>query len=554
MPDKHFKPPEVIGPYREVRLIATGGMGFICKAVDSRLDRPVALKWLIGRQEVGAENVLRREARLAARLKHPGLVRIYGLEEHDGIHMVVMEWVEGQSLQRLIAEGQRWTPGQAARTLALVAEAVGHAHASGIVHCDIKPANIIIGRDGKPTVLDFGIAVDLTDPSGARGPLSGTAAYMAPEQVASQRPAPSADVFSLGAVAWEMIIGEPAFGEVGEDDSTLLDEIVRRPAPDLTEVEDELGAMAPIVRRALSPKPKTRPQNGQALAAELRRVATAVGETSTGGQKPSSNRRRPKRAGATLAPRPRTGNRLEARRGRRPILMLTAGVLVFLSVGAMAASLNRSNLMLTLNGGGGGAPDGAGSSRPLELFSTPDEPVPAVYAQIRVSPPDVPYILGYPETGTVLVRGPNSESSVLLHQNRGTAATLRAPGYVPQDRVLQPGLNEFILVPDSVRLEITTNRDAFAQLWREGDRESPVSELPAAAGRAIAFTIPSGTYWLAISPDRGQCLWRQLELDRAERERDSRIAEPGRQRISILIPEPSAGVPSFSACGPPRAN
>lgn len=545
VPDPSINPPEIIGPYRDVRPVATGGMGVICRAVDSRLDRPVALKWLIDRAGNGSDNVLRREARLAARLRHPGLVRIYGLEEHIGISMVVMEWVEGQSLQTLIASGRTWRPREAARLLALVADALGQAHASGIVHCDIKPANIIIGPDGRPTVLDFGIAVDLTDSAGSRGRLTGTAAYMAPEQVSSSRPSPSADVFSLGAVAWEMILGTPVYGDAAHGDSSSIDDIVRRPAPDFSGVEDRLGGMAPVIRAALSTKPGSRPENGQVLAAALRQVAASGDGPQTAGPD-SRKRRRPRRRAKPRVSKDRaTADRPGATSRRTLPLVVLAGLLIFFSVGMMMSRANTEG-MLTVRSDGGGGGGGGGGGAGL----TP--PPPQVQeALIRVVPSGIPYVLGDAETGAILLRGPNSESPIIFEGERGLAARLVAPGYVSQDRNLQPGMNEFVLVPDSVHMEITTNRDAFAQVWRTGERSAPAFELPVTPGRPISVRVPSGTYWLAISPNEGQCIWRRIELDRRVRENDPRLNNPERHRISVLIPEPSAGAPVFPFCGPP---
>jgi serine/threonine-protein kinase len=240
-PERELAAGTRLGPYEIVELLGVGGMGQVYRALDTKLGRSVALKLLPRDLEADAERLIRfqREARLLASLNHPHIAAIYGLEEGQ-LHALVLELVEGPTLADRIAQGPI-AIGEALPIARQIAEALEAAHESGIIHRDLKPANIKIRPDGTVKVLDFGLARALNSP-GAREPgltlpnspsslatsvglILGTAAYMSPEQATAKPVDKRADIWSFGAVLWEMMTGQRLFN--GETLSQTLAEVLR---------------------------------------------------------------------------------------------------------------------------------------------------------------------------------------------------------------------------------------------------------------------------------------------------------------------------------------
>ncbi|TDC58357.1 serine/threonine protein kinase [Actinomadura sp. KC345] len=222
--------------YRLERPLGAGGMATVWRAVDLVLDRAVAVKVPKEGWPEEFTRRLRQEAKAAAGLAHPSITGVYDYGEHEGVPYVVMESLEGESLADRLSRGPLpWR--EAAGICARVADALGAAHAAGIVHRDVKPANVFLTRVGVK-VLDFGIA--FTGPAGPRGPLLGTPAYVAPELLSGTPPTSAADMFSLGVVLQECLAGASSGGT-----PTL--------PPD---VPDQVGA---VCARCLSGDPQARP-------------------------------------------------------------------------------------------------------------------------------------------------------------------------------------------------------------------------------------------------------------------------------------------------------
>ena len=194
--------------------LGRGGMGVVYKARQIRLNRLCALKILLPGKHDGAEFRARflAEAETIARLRHPNIVQIYGLGDHDGRPYFEMEYIEGGSLARRL-DGTPWAPGPAARMVAVLARAIGDAHRLGIVHRDLKPANILLVDDETPKVVDFGLAKTLEADSNLTqsGVFVGTPSYAAPEQVEglTRMVGPAADIYALGAIFYQMLTGRP---------------------------------------------------------------------------------------------------------------------------------------------------------------------------------------------------------------------------------------------------------------------------------------------------------------------------------------------------------
>lgn len=207
--------PARLGKYEISSVLGTGGMGVVYRAFDPTIQRTVALKTirkdLMGELSGGLAERLRSEARAAGRLNHPGIVAVYDYEEDADIALIAMEFVEGSSLYECLqGEVPLPLPDAVSVTVQLL-DALGYAHAQGIVHRDVKPANIILTRGGRLKLADFGLARTSASPLTQSGVRPGTPAYMAPEQILGSHVDSRADLFSTGVVCHEMMTGVTPF-------------------------------------------------------------------------------------------------------------------------------------------------------------------------------------------------------------------------------------------------------------------------------------------------------------------------------------------------------
>ncbi|HEY3632448.1 MAG TPA: protein kinase [Jatrophihabitantaceae bacterium] len=268
----------LVDRYRRERSLGRGAMGEVWLAEDTLLGRPVAIKQL--RTDPDATlgqwgDRMRREARLAAQLNHPNAVAIYDLIIVDEQPYVVMEYVPGDSLARRIRQaGGRLVPEQAGRWIGQVAAALEAAHARGIVHRDVKPANILVTEQDTAKLADFGIARSVQDVSQTQsGVMVGTPAYLAPEVARGGDPSPASDIWSLGATLYAAVEGKAPFGSGFENPLALLSRISSEPVPP----PSSAGTLTPILSAMLERDPARRPTAAQ-VRAGLASEAPAPGE------------------------------------------------------------------------------------------------------------------------------------------------------------------------------------------------------------------------------------------------------------------------------------
>jgi serine/threonine protein kinase len=249
----------VAGRYALSEVLGRGGMGTVWLATDRVLEREVALKEVTFSMDLTDEErtILRertmREARAAARLDHPCVTTVYDVVEEDGKPWLVMELVSARSLQEILEAQGPLPPAAVARIGLDVLAALDAAHRAGIVHRDVKPANVLVGQNGHACLTDFGIATTTGDSSlTTQGALIGSPSYMAPERVNGEEPRPPVDLWSLGATLYTAVEGRPPFAR-GEAMATMMSVVSEHPAPML-----RAGPLEPVLRGLLTKDPATR--------------------------------------------------------------------------------------------------------------------------------------------------------------------------------------------------------------------------------------------------------------------------------------------------------
>jgi Tol biopolymer transport system component len=304
-----------LGPYEVLGVLGAGGMGEVYQARDPRLDRLVAIK-VLPTHSLGDETRRRRfvqEARAASALKHPNIVTIYEIESADGIDFIVMELVSGRTLEELIRPGLR--VGEVLRIAIPIADALACAHAAGVVHRDVKPANVLVTHEGVVKVLDFGLAKLMHEESAAEattssaltdgpplsrpGQIAGTPGYMSPEQATGGRIDSRSDVFAFGALVYEMATGRRAFS--GDSREAMLAAVIEaRPRP-----PGELAPRIPrelerLILRCLRKEPERRFQHMLDVKLELQEIKEES-ESQPAAARTSTRRRLPWIVGALVA-------------------------------------------------------------------------------------------------------------------------------------------------------------------------------------------------------------------------------------------------------------
>ncbi|HEX9428542.1 MAG TPA: serine/threonine-protein kinase [Candidatus Polarisedimenticolia bacterium] len=273
--------PKTIGRYEILEEVGRGAMGAVYKARDPRIGRVVALKTIAFAFPLGPgeeEEFLHRfyhEAQIAGRLNHPNIVTIYDVGEKsgDGDAFIAMEFVTGTNLHDLLAGGGRLPLTQVADVIAQLGNALDYAHENGVVHRDVKPANIILTESGQPKILDFGIARLAAGGMTRPGSFFGTPNYMAPEQVTGLEVDGRADQFSLGVILYQLLTGEKPF--MGESVTAISYQVVNVDPPPVTKLNPSLlPGFDRVIRRALAKGASGRYTRCADLAEDLREAVT----------------------------------------------------------------------------------------------------------------------------------------------------------------------------------------------------------------------------------------------------------------------------------------
>jgi serine/threonine-protein kinase len=262
------------GRYKIIKTIGKGGMGMVYKGTDPMLDRPVALKTirldfpLSPTETIELKDRLIQEAKAAGKLSHPNIVTIYDVGEHEGVHYIAMEYLSGYSLEDFIKKKGELNYRIVARIIMQTCEALSYAHQHGIVHRDIKPANIMLLEDFHVKVMDFGIArLEATSLTKSNVAL-GTPQYISPEQLEGGQADKRSDIFSLGAVLYEMLTRRKPFQ--GENISSLMYRVLNYDPPPPSSVNDKTPLMFDrIVSKAMAKNPKERYQDAEEISETL---------------------------------------------------------------------------------------------------------------------------------------------------------------------------------------------------------------------------------------------------------------------------------------------
>jgi tRNA A-37 threonylcarbamoyl transferase component Bud32 len=327
--------PSQVGRYKILGELGRGAMGVVYRGVDPALDRPVAIKLIAARTAhvpVAAEELearFMREARVSARINHPGVVMVHDAGREGESLYLVMELIDGESLAARIHRAGFPSPTEALEIVAQTAEALAAAHAIGVIHRDVKPGNIMITKDGRVKVADFGVAKAIGEETNLTrtGTVVGSPAYMAPEQVRGEELDGRSDLFSLGVVLYELLLHRKPFPS--DTVTTLIYQILHSDPLADPEISKNLGpGIADMLRCVLAKTPDGRFHDGKAMAMAARSlVAQLGGRVDVGATAPTAMLRTPpvglggvpqveaSRVGRTAAGATRTGT---ARAGAQP--------------------------------------------------------------------------------------------------------------------------------------------------------------------------------------------------------------------------------------------
>jgi serine/threonine-protein kinase len=307
--------------YELEELVGTGGMSSVYRAHDRLLERDVALKVLHQEYTADRDYVerFRREARSVAQLSHPNIVTVIDRGEQDDRQFIVFEYVQGENLKTLVERVGPLVEEDAVRLALQIARALGFAHENGLIHRDVKPQNVLLNGDGQAKVTDFGIARSLDVKGGLTqtGTVMGTSDYIAPEQARGSRVDAQSDIYSLGAVLYELLTGEVPFP--GDNFVAVAMRHINEPPPSVRERRPDVSPLLDaVIRRAMAKEPRDRFGSMDELCAELN--ACLSPETAASG------------AQTMVVPRRRSSRPPAGRPSVGPLILLLSGLAVLAGI------------------------------------------------------------------------------------------------------------------------------------------------------------------------------------------------------------------------------
>ncbi len=419
-----------LGRFEITGVLGEGAMGTVYLAHDPQIERPVAIKTL--RLEAGGEqaqeiaNRFQKEAKLAGRLQHPNIVTIYEAGRDQGVDFIAMEFIDGEPLNRMLSKTDFSLP-QRVEVVRQVALALEHAHERGVLHRDIKPGNILITREGRVKVADFGIGKLIT--AGAdltrTGQMIGSPAYMSPEQIRGEKLDGRSDFFSLGVVFYELLTGSRPFP--GDTITTLVYQILHTEPRDPLQLRSDLPSAArEVFARLLAKSPGKRPAGPKEFLREVGSIEEELGEPAAGIGAASGSWREPRTGGlageeevipseAAAAPRP------------------SASALTYL-LGAAAVVLAAAILIAIWRRTSRPAESGAAPARPSAVPTAVAAPTAAAVEAPAPAPAPIETVAPLPtrgprEASAASVGAPRSVEGV--PPRRATAPTLAARAQPP---------------------------------------------------------------------------------------------------------------------------
>lgn len=489
---------ELIKDYDVEVELGRGGMAIVYRAKEIDLGRTVALKVLPPEMSIGASMAdrFKREARMAASLDHPNIIPVYRVGNAGRLLFIAMKYIEGRPLDSVIAEQGAFPVPVALHVLRGAAHALAYAHEHGIVHRDIKGANILIQKDGRPVVSDFGVARALEDKSmTATGAVIGTPYFMSPEQCAGKQVGPQTDQYSLGVVAFQLLTGTVPFD--GDSLPAIMQHHWFTPVPDIKGVRDDVPkALLDIIYRALAKDPKQRYASTQELSDALDAVPLDEKDRQWGSAMLKEL------ANGTPIPKVRTGSlpplmdtmrlsqpslrRIEApERRRRRMLSLAA------TVGVAAILLSASGFWLAARSRSEAATIAARDSVARAALASQAPAVSANAGQGAMAQVDTGIgtlrIRGLPRGARVVIDGKTMPGSTMTLAAGAHDYTISASGYRSE----------------SGRIQVTASEVSTIEAALE--RAEPVAavavaETPAAKAPAPMPSAPSGKIRLRADP------------------------------------------------------
>ena len=268
---------EKIGKYKIIGELGKGAMGIVYKGVDPDINREVAIKLIrfdMVSEDAEKEDAARRfirEAQSAGNLEHPNIVTIYEVGREDNQTFIVMQCVDGESLKQAISAGKKFSPVEVVDLMTCLCDALELAHQNKIVHRDIKPGNILLDKQGRPYLVDFGVARMEMSTMTQSGTIVGTPSYMSPEQIQGIRVDARADIFSLGVIIYEMLTGKRPFE--GDHITTIVYKIMNEEPTNIREMKRDLPeGFEQVIKKALEKDANKRYQSCKELAADLKNI------------------------------------------------------------------------------------------------------------------------------------------------------------------------------------------------------------------------------------------------------------------------------------------